>query len=265
MGIKALIAAGSNQGDSDALLRDSFDRIGRLPATSILATSTLRRTAPVGPASRPFVNACLLVETQLEPQSLLDQLLFIESCFGRNRGENSGTGLVDRPLDLDIVLYGDAVLAGKGLVIPHPRMSFRRFVLEPAAEVAGDMRHPLFAGNVRHFLDCINDEARRIVVAGATHARERMSFPVASRWSVVRVEHPGAGAVREVELPPRMNLLIEFAETPASPAGLSFPGWSGPRWQIGSRRNEMSPDEFAGLIRTAAESMREPDSRHASG
>jgi 2-amino-4-hydroxy-6-hydroxymethyldihydropteridine diphosphokinase len=131
----AAIAIGSNLGDPEAQVRRAFDEIAALPRTRLLATSGLHRTAPVGYADQPdFVNACALVDTALEPRPLLDALLAIEQAHGRVRDIPNGP----RTLDLDIVLYGDRVVAEPGLAIPHPRAHERAFVLEPLREAWPD-------------------------------------------------------------------------------------------------------------------------------
>ena len=110
----------------------SIDELAALPATRVVATSKLHRTAPVGYAEQPdFVNACALLETALEPRPLLEALLAIEKRHGRVRGIPNGP----RTLDLDIVLYGDRVVDEPGLAIPHPRAHERAFVLLPLLEV----------------------------------------------------------------------------------------------------------------------------------
>jgi 2-amino-4-hydroxy-6-hydroxymethyldihydropteridine diphosphokinase len=273
---RCLIAAGSNQGDSAGLIDEAMDRMGRLPSTSIVACSASRQTAAVGPASRPFVNACLLVDTGLKPESLLADLLSIEKALGRRRDRNARPALVDRPLDLDIILFGDFVLASAGPVIPHPRMSFRRFVLEPAVEIAPGMRHPLFRGTVRHMLDCINDDARQIVVigedlsilpipeSGRYQPDATKDLPSSLQWTLVPLEYPAEKQTETGELPERMNLLVEFSDAPASSSGLSFPEWTGPRWHVGAARSKTAPDEFSRLIRTAIDSMERDAARRES-
>jgi 2-amino-4-hydroxy-6-hydroxymethyldihydropteridine diphosphokinase len=129
------VALGSNLEDPEAQVQRGFDEIAALPATEIVRRSRLYRTAPVGYVDQPdFVNACALVETSLAPRELLDALLAVEQRRGRVRGLPNGP----RTLDLDIVLYGDAVVDEPGLRIPHPRAHERAFVLVPLVEVWPD-------------------------------------------------------------------------------------------------------------------------------
>jgi 2-amino-4-hydroxy-6-hydroxymethyldihydropteridine diphosphokinase len=130
--VRAVIALGSNVGEPERQVRAAFDEIAALPYTRLLDKSRLRWTEPVGYQDQPaFVNACALIETALKPRALLDRLLDIEQRHGRVREIRNGP----RTLDLDIVVYGDKVVAEPGLTIPHPRAHERRFVLEPLVEV----------------------------------------------------------------------------------------------------------------------------------
>jgi len=130
--VRAVIALGSNMNDPQAQVQRAFEEIGALSQTKLLAKSRLYRTEPVGYRDQPeFVNACALVETALEPRSLLVDLLDIERRHGRVREIRNGP----RTLDLDIVLYGDRTVDEPDLKIPHPRAHERAFVLEPLVDV----------------------------------------------------------------------------------------------------------------------------------
>ena len=108
----------------------------------VTARSGLYRTAPVGYVDQPaFVNAVVLLETELDPLALLDALLAIERSFGRDRAAGPPKG--PRTLDLDLLLYDDLMLDEPALTLPHPAMHERRFVLVPLAEVAAGWRHPV--------------------------------------------------------------------------------------------------------------------------
>ena len=132
MGERVAIALGSNIEDPEAQVTRAFDEIAALPATRVLARSSLHRTKPVGYANQPdFVNAMALVETALAPRALLEQLLAIERRHGRVRSIPNGP----RTLDLDIIVYGDRVIDEPGLQIPHPRARERDFVMVPLREV----------------------------------------------------------------------------------------------------------------------------------
>ena len=147
----ALIALGSNLGDRQRNLDDAVAQLGNTPNVVVLATSRWRETKPVGgPTDQgEFLNGAALLGTSLTPQQLHAILQQIETAAGRTREGR----WAPRTLDLDLLLYDDLVIDTPELTVPHPRMSFRRFVLEPAAEIAPDMRHSTIGwtiGQLRH-------------------------------------------------------------------------------------------------------------------
>ncbi len=129
----AFIALGSNLGEPAAQVNSGFAALGVLPASRVIARSSLYRSAPVGYADQPdFVNAVAAIETTLDPHVLLEALFAIERRHARVRRFPNAP----RTLDLDLLLYGDLQLRERGLTIPHPRMHERAFVLLPLAEIA---------------------------------------------------------------------------------------------------------------------------------
>lgn len=135
----ACIALGANIGEPLRQIEAGFNALATLPGTRLTARSSLYRSAPVGYADQPdFINAVALIDTTLEPHALLEALLAIERVNGRVREFPNAP----RTLDLDIVLYGDAVIHDPGLTIPHARMLERAFVMLPLAEIAPDMQVP---------------------------------------------------------------------------------------------------------------------------
>jgi len=134
---KAFVGLGANLGDREAQVRRAFATLAELPGTSLLAASSLYRSAPVGVGAQPdFINAVAAIETELAPRALLEALLAAERRFGRRR-EFPGA---PRTLDLDLLLYGE--IAEPGLIVPHPRMHERAFVLAPLAEIAPHITIP---------------------------------------------------------------------------------------------------------------------------
>jgi len=128
----AYIGLGSNLEDPCSQLQSALVAIGELPDTSLVAQSSLYRSAPLGFPDQPdFVNAVAKIATTLSPQSLLQALLQIELRHGRERTFRNAP----RTLDLDILLYDDIQLHEQGLTIPHPQMHRRAFVLLPLIEV----------------------------------------------------------------------------------------------------------------------------------
>ena len=136
----ALVALGSNIEPREAHLAAAVDELGRLARTRVVAQSARHPTAPVDgpPGSGPFLNAAVLLETELAPRALLAALLDIEARHGRRRGAPHAP----RTLDLDLLLHGTARVDEPGLVLPHPRMHLRAFVLVPLLELAPDTALP---------------------------------------------------------------------------------------------------------------------------
>lgn len=135
----AYIALGANLGDPLATLNEALAALDAVIGVRVAARSSLYRTAPVGFDGQPdFINAVAAVATTLAPEVLLATLLGIENDFGRIRREKDGP----RSLDLDLLLYGDRVMASPTLTLPHPRLHLRAFVLVPLAEIAPDLKLP---------------------------------------------------------------------------------------------------------------------------
>ncbi len=133
----AAVALGSNLGDRVGNLMEAIRRVRELG--TVTAVSSFYDTEPVGYLDQPrFCNATLLLETSLPASELMTSLLGIETAMGRVRVVDKGP----RVIDLDLLLFGDEVVASEGLVVPHPGMSERRFVLEPLAEIAAGMVDP---------------------------------------------------------------------------------------------------------------------------
>lgn len=146
--VVAYVALGSNLDDPRAQVERGFEALAALPHTALRARSRLYRTPPWGVIDQPdFVNAAARVETTLPPHELLDGLRAIEVRAGRVRGTPNGP----RTLDMDLLLYGNQTLREAGLVIPHPRLHERAFVLLPLADVAPDLEVP-GRGRVRDLL-----------------------------------------------------------------------------------------------------------------
>ena len=154
----AAVALGSNLesgfGDRAGNLREAIERIRTLGEVRVV--SSFYDTEPVGYLSQPrFLKGALLLETGLAPLELMHGLLAVELAMGRERVVAKGP----RVIDLDLLLFGNVVMESEELVLPHPAMQERRFVLEPLAEIAPEMVHPVSGLTVGAMLE-------RLVVAG---------------------------------------------------------------------------------------------------
>jgi 2-amino-4-hydroxy-6-hydroxymethyldihydropteridine diphosphokinase len=154
--VRAYIAFGANLGTPAEAFAFALERLAALPATQVASHSSLYRTAPVGVgADHPdYINAVIAVDTGLTPRALLDALLAIEREGGRTRD----THQAPRTMDLDLLLHGDAIIDEPGLIVPHPRMHQRAFVLQPLAEIAADAIIP-GRGQVAALLREVADQA----------------------------------------------------------------------------------------------------------
>lgn len=137
----ALVGLGANVGDAVATVRHAFGDLDALPDTRLLRASRLYRTPAWGRTDQPdFINAAAMLETALGARELLDAMLGIEHEAGRERNADQRWG--PRTLDLDLLLFGDAVIEEPGLHVPHPHLHERAFALLPLVEIAPDAMIP---------------------------------------------------------------------------------------------------------------------------
>jgi 3-oxoacyl-[acyl-carrier protein] reductase len=156
----AYIALGSNLGDRRGFLDQALAALRTRPGIEVVYVSSYHETAPVGgpPGQGNYLNAAAELRTTLEPQELLRVLLDVEQTLGRERHERFGP----RTIDLDLLLYGEVVCDEPDLIVPHPRMHERRFVLEPLAEIGDQVVHPVLKRTVRFLLEKLQiDEERQ--------------------------------------------------------------------------------------------------------
>lgn len=133
--VEAYIGLGANLGDPMAALRQALGRLAELPDTEVMRASGLYGSTPVDSSGPDYVNAVACVRTRLTAPALLSALQAQENQAGRERPYRNAP----RTLDLDVLLYGSARMAGPVLTVPHPRMTERAFVLMPLAEIAPDL------------------------------------------------------------------------------------------------------------------------------
>lgn len=165
---RCLVGCGANVGSPREQLERAVELLGYMPGVSVVGVSRLRETRPIGgpPGQPAFLNGACLVETELPPEDLLGVLQSVENALYRERNGHWGP----RTIDLDLLLYEDVVLKTASLTIPHPRMVTRRFVLEPAAEIAGGLVHPAAGCTVADLLDNISHPMPYVAIAAVPAA-----------------------------------------------------------------------------------------------
>lgn len=163
MHAQCLISLGSNLGDRHALMAEAVSRVAGWPGVARLRASRLFETPPIGGpgGQEPFLNAVAAFDTTLAAREVLGGLQEAELELGRERLARWGS----RSIDLDVVLHGQLVGGGTGLVVPHPRYTARQFVLQPAGDVASHYRDPRFGWTLSRLAAHLN--------AGGTVARAR--------------------------------------------------------------------------------------------
>jgi 2-amino-4-hydroxy-6-hydroxymethyldihydropteridine diphosphokinase len=144
------LSLGSNLGDRAANLRLALEKLGELG--TVEAVSAFYETEPVGLTSQPwFLNCAAKLDTEKMPRQLISGILNLEQAMGRQRMQKNGP----RIIDIDILFFGTSVIDTHSLTVPHPRLHERRFVLEPLAEIAPDLRHPIFKRTIRALRDAL--------------------------------------------------------------------------------------------------------------
>jgi len=171
--VRAFVALGSNLGDRRALLDLALAQLRASEGIAVEAVSPVYETEPVGgPPQGAYLNAAVALRTTLAPRVLLARLLAIEALAGRER---SGARDAPRRLDLDLLLYGELAIAEPGLVVPHPRLHERAFVLEPLADLAPGLVHPVLRESVARLAARVRDPAA-VRQLPAAHAKSGHLF-----------------------------------------------------------------------------------------
>jgi 2-amino-4-hydroxy-6-hydroxymethyldihydropteridine diphosphokinase len=144
-----LLSIGSNIGDSKTIISEAIDLLFESGMLSHIKVSSLYESEPYGFSGQPwFINAAVSGKTTHTVYELIELIKSIEYLFGRKKRETWH----EREIDIDIILYGDLDLESEKLTIPHTQMEFRRFVLVPAAEIAGDIVHPVIRKSINTLL-----------------------------------------------------------------------------------------------------------------
>ena len=162
MSTNVYVGLGSNEGDREAHLVAALQALSRIDAVAVLRCSSLFDSAPVGPSQPRFLNAVVALECCLPPLRLLTILKRIEEDLGRRRdGERWGP----RPIDLDILVWDGEVVAEPHLQVPHLELHKRRFALEPLAEIAPELQHPVLGVTVKEMLSHLAPQDVRRLMA----------------------------------------------------------------------------------------------------
>ncbi len=154
---KVFIALGGNVGNVSGYFDIAIEKISAMIGT-IIKQSSLYKTEPWGNKNQAdFLNKVLEVETKQTPEEVLENILFIEKMMGRNRNKNDQ--FAPRSIDIDIVFYGTKIINENYLVVPHPRLHLRNFVLTPLVEIAPDFIHPLLKKSIIDLYKHSNDSS----------------------------------------------------------------------------------------------------------
>jgi len=144
------LSLGSNLGNRGVNLENAISRLNQLGEVS--AVSSFYETEPVEVTAQPwFLNCAVKLGTEKMPKQLLKGILDLEQEMGRRRTQSKGP----RNIDIDILLFGNSIVEMEGLTIPHPSLHERRFVLEPLAEIAPEVKHPVFKKTIHEMLDAL--------------------------------------------------------------------------------------------------------------
>ena len=241
---RCLVALGSNLGDRGEHLALAIRELNQVPGIRVLQQSSMCTTTPVGgpPGQPDFLNAAVTLETQVSPLQLLATLQQVERAAGRQRLERWGA----RTLDLDLLLYDQQVVEEPDLHVPHPRMSFRRFVLAPAVEIAADWLHPLARWTVGQLWTHLQTSPRVAVIMGGDAAEvtslvERVATVMGSEWTIA------SQLPNERQPRPRLVIVVDFASAASSTLLQEIP--AGPVLRLAAR-------DYLDLVGEIAASLR---------
>jgi len=183
----ALIGLGSNEGEKEKNILTAVELLDMDEEIKVCALSPAYETEPVGPSVTPFINACLLISTELEPENLLEKLKSIEKICGRKEG---GAWGMPRTVDMDILLYGNTQYRSPKLVIPHPELKNRDFALIPLLDLIPDAVDPVTEKPLRDFL---KSAKYKTIIRGPSPIPEKIDYRLIEHTADMGFEVYGNG------------------------------------------------------------------------
>jgi len=181
------LSLGSNQGNKLQNLQDAVQQIA-IKLGSVLAISPIYKTGSWGFEGEDFYNTCIKVKTHLQPEVLMHKILDIEKSLGRNRTETDS--YQNRSIDIDILLFEDEIIFQKNVIIPHPKMLERKFVLAPLADIANNVIHPITKTQIHYCLKSCSDTTEIVL----TDEKLVRPIPITEKYNYVAIEgNIGAG------------------------------------------------------------------------
>jgi len=217
----SLLGLGSNLGNREETLRAALVEIEALPDVRVRRASEFYRSSPLGgpPGQGEFLNAAAAIETKTPPLRLLDELQDIKTRHGRAKTER----WAPRPLDIDLLIYDDEVMETPMLTLPHPRMTFRRFVLQPAAEIAPRTLHPVIGWPIERLLLHLNLASDQVaIVSPSENYRRHFAEFIAKLFGARPVDRP-TFATAEQFWPSQLTLWIKISSSDASTSSAGKP------------------------------------------
>ena len=151
---KIYLSIGSNKGNRYSQIKEALKLI-REDLGEIISISKIYETKSWGFESEKFLNLCIAIKSELSPDKLLFSINSIEEKIGRKRDLKKVNA---REIDIDIIFYSNKIVNQEELIIPHPRLELRNFVLVPLSEIASDFVHPILLKSVKELLECSNDD-----------------------------------------------------------------------------------------------------------
>jgi len=248
---RCLIGCCSNRGQRREQLDRALELLRFMPGVAVRAVSRYRETRPVGgPAGQSaFLNGACLIETDLPARDVLDMLAAVENTLHRERRDR----WAERTIDLDLLLYEDLVVETSDLTVPHPRMATRRFVLEPAAEIAADLPYPPAGCTVGDLLENIQTSHPLVAIVGVPGSGAAEVAATVADAVMARVIHARAP----------LPFTASGARAPIDRWRKTLASWTEPlagdRWH--DDRHGTIVDYWCGALAVAADDALEDDDR----